>query len=151
MAVLGDSGGVRAERLFLFALARPSGTLPGDSPSGARTVAFLHQENQIKRIEGRSLEGCGRGKVFRPFAFRRGGGGAQWPESMSLWRILPTVEHPPLLSPSSFLGQISTGHQVSKAWAAGESPSLPHTRICSLTAICFSLKFLIFSFLTNPS
>ena len=39
MAVMGDSGGVQAESLFLFALARPSGTLPGHSPSGARTVA----------------------------------------------------------------------------------------------------------------
>lgn len=98
MAVMRDSGGVSWEDLVTYF----PWTLPGDRHSGAHTATcpqgFLYQDNWIKRMEGFSLEGCGRGRVFQAFAFRRVGGDAQWPESVSLWRILPTVVHPPLLT-----------------------------------------------------
>lgn len=98
VAVMGDSGGVSWEDLVTYF----PWILPGDRHSGAHAATcpqgFLYQDSQIKRLEGFSLEGCGRGRVFQAFAFRRVGGGAQWPESMSLWRILPTVVHPPLLT-----------------------------------------------------
>ena len=96
---MGDHGGVSWQDCSCFPW-----TLPGDRHSGAHTATcpqgFLYQDDQIKRMEGFSLEGCGRGRVFQAFAFRRGGDDAQWPESMGLWRILPTVAHPPLLTVS---------------------------------------------------
>ena len=89
-------------RLFLFpldsawgqAFRSSHGHLP---PRLSIPIPFY---DHIKRMEGFSLEGCGRGRVFQAFAFRRGGDDAQWPESMGLWRILPTVAHPPLLTVS---------------------------------------------------
>lgn len=84
-------------------------------------------ENQIKRNGSCSLEGCGRGRIFQPFASLRGGrGDAQWPGSMSLWRTVP--------SPLTFLLPV---HQRSLATWRPQLGLLLKALVCSTLGICF--------------
>ena len=131
MAVMRDSGGVSWEDLVTYF----PWTLPGDRHSGAHTATFpqgfLYQDNQ--------------GGYFRPLP---SGGWGVMLSGLNLWAF---GEFCPqwcilLYSPFSCLSQISSGHQVSKVWAAGQGPTLPYTRDL-FSDSCFSLKFrfLVFS------
>lgn len=72
-----------SEILYLFAFVRPSGPLPwGQSFRSSHCLrlipqAFLHQDNQIKRIHICSLEAGRIGRAVQPFASRRVVGGGQ--------------------------------------------------------------------------
>ena len=62
--------------------------------------AFYTRIIRLRRWKASVLKAVGEGGYSRPLPSGGVGDDAQWPEPMSLWRILPTVAHPPLLTVS---------------------------------------------------
>lgn len=96
LGVMVDGRRVAEREVVLVVLARASGAPTAASSDPPNLSA---PENQMKRNDSSSLEGCESGRRFQTSVFLRGGrDGAQWPGSMSPWRIC-------YLSPPSELNQ----------------------------------------------